>query len=1305
MSKLHMLWRVFPNRISDGKLQFAVSIDPQIEVGHSPPTHIPGIFSNWPLQVSKILGEQNSGSMAKLVLRPDLGGAGEEFGFKLNYTPDRKALKLWNKIFGSDVSVEEFYDPPPKYVIGGVEFSEARLSYDSKALADHQNVFSLVNLALLHGIREKYSQRDGLGTFNSANLLWDESNPLIASFLPKDIGAGISSEKEFVEYIFKNPIRQSISSEAERFSLFHHQVHLVRNEKSDNFRINEFHRIFNVLDKHPRLRRLLGITVDLEISLDRGKFSEILNRFNSGNVRIKTNHSYDVDVNYAIGDKTPWTAYEIRKFSKIDNQLDPPESLGYLSDSRDFFVLSHRDTSSSRVMNDIDLGMIKLGEDKFGSFNHDVDSNSKLARNAFDSLQQMRADDFSSENLSAGSLLDAFSAPQKVTTGIQIARRDLEMAISKRVERSEVIHALLISPGDGGNTVLGAEDLMSGYRFDVKSDRDTDWGSLNLLDQVYTSEALGSPISFRGEEGWKEFGKTESTDNHGKYVGRQSDVILNWEGYSAVSPHPGASVDEDGKKVRVDPLSFLGVAYSASVPAKGFDSLQVGVVYKIRARSVDEVGNSWTLEEASFIQQLASENKFEIDTGPYVRHEPIGSPIFSNIQQTEDSNVLKVFLDNGGKNNSSSVNIFPPSQSDTINVRSGVLNGLNARHSKDIIQRHKKYRNVVNNKDRDVYYIPDPAVGGVAIRFQGPMKSDVVSYGKKPIGAGSKRLAKSVRLKLKSGRDWSIKCSKRAGSIEISVPKGERRIVEISSALERLTESKAHTIAQHYYLDRADYLNHTNMGPYKQSLLSIRQIEGIKESAFTGNSPHVTPAVELTVYNYIPYPKVNPKLVSANLIRKLNDPNCELLLEVMAHYQSTGMIGVNSTFNTISDVREGPKFGHQDLKPIEPSTYVVNQNKLIDHLRGNKTFDANFDLKIGSHKRGELHFDLEAFPNYAKFYKDSGQANRLRSKKSKTHTIVLQATKPPAPPLLAIGLPTRDRSGGRRRNREIYGHSVDLVFERPWFSSGPGEKIAILVPPSSTYSANTVEEDFYSKIDSDPIFNSELPPQQLLVESFSSRSIGGDIIRYPYRVELEDGPEEILVSAAVFDVQFDRNLELPFVNIELEETLSYRPFIELRVCTFQPEAVNGVHLSQPTLIRYFNLQNSRSIRTSISNKYVTVEVSGVAPVDNESPNMSDNVMLATFQEKSRHSRTREGWVDVSKFELRSKRVGASSMIWYGTLEFDRPLFNNLRLLLEEFEIHPSYKIAQKHGIERIKKLVFFDEVYINSQQEEGDTRK
>jgi hypothetical protein len=231
---------------------------------------------------------------------------------------------------------------------------------------------------------------------------------------------------------------------------------------------------------------------------------------------------------------------------------------------------------------------------------------------------------------------------------------------------------------------------------------------------------------------------------------------------------------------------------------------------------------------------------------------------------------------------------------------------------------------------------------------------------------------------------------------------------------------------------------------------------------------------------------------------------------------------------------------------------------------------------------------------------------------------IKSSASPPAPEVLYV-VPTFGWVRSSDENTQYSwrrGGGLRVYLNRPWNASGYGEMLAVVMPgasfegdPEKSPQAKPAK-NFITQWGIDPIWVSAnvsgvapkltnfplartkadpdgkwLPKKAPITEA--DQRPGNFKINDLSHPDFPNTPAEARVNVAPHDVFFDEERQLWYSDIEVTWGASYYPFIRLALARYQPESINGAHLSNVVLAdfmplipdRWLNVTHTRDDRT------------------------------------------------------------------------------------------------------------------------------
>ena len=686
--------------------------------------------------------------------------------------------------------------------------------------------------------------------------------------------------------------------------------------------------------------------------------------------------------------------------------------------------------------------------------------------------------------------------------------------------------------------------------------------------------------------------------------------------------------------------------------------LRFGQTYAVKLRTVDIAGNSVNYDSAP-------ENPTDaIASGiRYMRYEPVDAPFLvygTSVRDGESSEVM-VIRSNEGQTPEVYENSFAP-HFDPISVRhvkpprTTVGNAITHSMLEKAIGKGKTsganeiYLKIKNEKDpiaandasyndakvikgdntiTTVEYLADPMAAGVSFflsaldpniknSFSGKYSKRISFYFDPEIKSDTdsnqeidyeKWMApKPFRIILKEGNpefSWSNDANR---VVTISMPKGymlklnyacfwrPNDIVKLSGVLDMmgmnsLSDAVGQTIAKG---------QHWMFSPWR----TLTFVHAIQQPA-----THVSAGSKKL-------PVINEVSSSRNFGETFSGTNIDL--EV--HGASTGVVDVEADW--IDWVDDGFSVNEEGCNLIShkakvyhfTSLYQVNNYVFGDFPSkniNNNPFKA-LPHQFNDTRHRFVNYAVVASTRYKEYFynliKENGDSFKITRESDKLTNINVLSSARPLAPQVAYVIPifewAREPKGDTLYT--IRASGLRVYLKRPWFSSGQGEKLSVVVLPTG-YNSLFKELDthllnpFFTNWGSDPTkLSAPLPtntfPDKTAFVGLKKGDAGNVYTEDILSIEEND---TMKVSIAAFDVKYDAGKDLHYADFMINYGLSYFPFIKLALAAYQQHSVrkDGADccLSKIVHADYIQVPPARATSLKRSGASITVAISGTIP--------------------------------------------------------------------------------------------------------------
>lgn len=566
------------------------------------------------------------------------------------------------------------------------------------------------------------------------------------------------------------------------------------------------------------------------------------------------------------------------------------------------------------------------------------------------------------------------------------------------------------------------------------------------------------------------------------------------------------------------------------------------------------------------------------------------------------------------------------------------------------------------------------------------------------------------------------------------------------------------------------------LGPWRTVSDLFTSEPEVHEAAVDGWLWSLTPQERYQLVHAVPRPLEAPRPVRITPVRTLGQTPCTLFGSLDLHGPSTDSVSGEASWTEVVDdlslsgVVRTPTTETAfttKIRPFEDIAVLAGAEKVIDYpgLGQIGFHDLTHHFKDTRHRTVSYRF--RASTRFREYFAPALLApdptvplDDGRSVLSEPLVVEVPSSARPAAPVVHSVVPLfrwdkgiePEQPVGRRHVRRA---GVRIYLERPWFSSGDGELLAVLLAPTgrdwngsaigmllpgSDVFGPPAKDDsgfpFVSKVGGDPIWyaaeikNRALQPLQLDdvldLAGYDDRDEAGRPVAAPG--ELLDLPAfgtTYGVRVLGYRPQYNEERKLWYADVALDPGQSLWSFVRLAVARYQPHSVDGCHLSAPVRCNYVQLPPERTTSVSRTDgSHVRVVVSG--PVGTRSHWSPDprrgqgfeaavgeyRKVVARLQKKDPTIASDLGWTTVTTQELtiRSADPGTHEVAWVGELgagaeislrqPVDGSASSDWRVTVEEWEQFPGdppapgqgeYRLAVPHPVWE-QRLVYADEV-------------
>lgn len=185
----------------------------------------------------------------------------------------------------------------------------------------------------------------------------------------------------------------------------------------------------------------------------------------------------------------------------------------------------------------------------------------------------------------------------------------------------------------------------------------------------------------------------------------------------------------------------------------------------------------------------------------------------------------------------------------------------------------------------------------------------------------------------------------------------------------------------------------------------------------------------------------------------------------------------------------------------------------------------------------------------------------------------------PAAPGVLYALPvfewtrTTGPDGSQARVRQASG--IRVYLSRPWFVSGDGEQLAVVLADPSNYPPDQASAPYVTQWGMDPIWDATDLQTGNVTRAPEPNDFGG-VPATGLALSEQPGTAP-RVSIAAHDVEFDADRQVWYCDIPVDPGQVYCPFVRLALARYQPSSIAGLELSRVVLADYVQLLPQRTV--------------------------------------------------------------------------------------------------------------------------------
>ncbi|MEU7576604.1 hypothetical protein AB0B50_03245 [Streptomyces sp. NPDC041068] len=452
----------------------------------------------------------------------------------------------------------------------------------------------------------------------------------------------------------------------------------------------------------------------------------------------------------------------------------------------------------------------------------------------------------------------------------------------------------------------------------------------------------------------------------------------------------------------------------------------------------------------------------------------------------------------------------------------------------------------------------------------------------------------------------------------------------------------------------------------------------VTRASADGENWMLTPWVELTLVHAVEKPVLRPALAELASERTAEQTAARLTGQLAGHSESSGHVELDAHWSEwLDDVtQEAPSRieGHTHLEDITLA-YGVDEEQIA------RTHE------FGDTRHRNVRYTPTAVTRFREYFhptltEDRANVTRIGPTAA---PLPVPSSRRPEPPAVAYTVPTfrRRRSVDEEQNtvtQQRRSAGLRVYLNRPWFSSGDDEMLAVILDPVGT----TLPDAQATRWGVDPVWadTTVLPAPKAAHFPNAAKSLTG--------LRLAESPDSapVSVDAVAFAPAYHPERRLWYVDIDVDfgstavAGTSYFPYVRLALARYQPYSVDPLHLSKVERAEFAQLVPPRSITGHRDGDRLTLRMTGPATY-NELGELSGTGATAaaasrrvavSLQSRANLQTDEMDWKPLGTPVELTCRPEGGGFAWSGGIAApDGQLLTSYRLLVQEYELYRTDK--------------------------------
>lgn len=449
-------------------------------------------------------------------------------------------------------------------------------------------------------------------------------------------------------------------------------------------------------------------------------------------------------------------------------------------------------------------------------------------------------------------------------------------------------------------------------------------------------------------------------------------------------------------------------------------------------------------------------------------------------------------------------------------------------------------------------------------------------------------------------------------------------------------------------------------------------LANLKDILAKGRHWMVTPYRTITLVHAVQQPLMQPTIEIAAR-RSLSDSGAYLEGNLGVHGKSTAKVAIVAQWTEPVDPLSEKKW-----RTISGHAYVfektVNAEEKSIHYRGDRH-------EFHDTKYRKVRYSPVATTRFREYFPPSitDDSKNITRSGAEFELDIPSSARPAAPKILYVVPtfgwedPTKD---GATVTHKRAGGGLRVYLDRPWFSSGDGELLGVVLVPQGGFAKQQPAppgeqfKPYVTQWGVDPTWEArDLLTKVPLAEQFTKAVTIGKNLSIS-EVKATETPTGAKVAVAGHKVEYDETRQLWYCDITIDPGSAYFPFIRLALARYQPKSVDNAHLSRVVLADFAQLAPDRTaIVTHSSPTSLKVAVKGTGVYQGSWLGQKTSEVEVSLEERRAGLDDELGWLPIanSTVALEAHEYSQLTTTWVGEVALPQASSGKYRLVIKEYE--------------------------------------